>query len=120
MKEISKFIPIDGNEENAGGLGGTNGEGYNGGVNAGRMGGTDDGNNTFKVCANPSNLPTKQKGFFSKLKAILFYEIKVELTPYQQQVEDEINDFLHQEVTWQGFKNFLFQDITFSKKNKVK
>lgn len=122
MKEISKFIPIDGNgEENANGVGGVGGlNGSNYGEKAGRVGGTDGGDTTFKVCSNSSNLPAKQKGFFSKLKAVLFYEIKVELTPYQQKVEDEINDFLHQEVTWQGFKNFLFQDISFSKKSKTK
>ena len=39
-------------------------------------------------------------------------------TPKQQKVEDEINEFLHQEITWQGVKDFLFQEITFGKKNK--
>lgn len=141
MKEISKFIPMDGNvEEQAKGLGGfgeNNMEGYTDekeGTSWGTQGndttwGNKEGettweNNkedtTFKVCSNPTNLPAKQKGFFSKLKAILFYEIKVELTPYQQKVENEINEFLHQEITWKGFKNFLFQDISFSKKNKNK
>lgn len=130
MKEISKFIPMNGNgEELAGGIGdvgGTNGEGYNGGTGittstiGGNNAGTTGGDTTFRVCGNPSNLPAKPKGIFSKLKAILFYDIKVELTPYQQKIENEINDFLHQEVTWQGFKNFLFQDISFSKKNKTR
>lgn len=128
MKEISKFIPMGGNgEEIASGIGSTgetNGEGYTNGTDATTVGGTSSGagttggDTTFRVCGNPSNLPAKQKGIFSKLKAILFYDIKVELTPYQQKVENEINDFLHQEVTWQGFKDFLFQDISFSKKNK--
>ena len=65
-----------------------------------------------------SNLPTKV-GFWNKFKAFWLQdidwnrEIKVELTPYQQKVEDEINAFLHQEITWQGVKNFLFQEIKF-------
>lgn len=65
-----------------------------------------------------TNLPTK-RGFWDKVKAVLFYEIKVELTPYEQKVEDEINEFLHQEITWGKVKDFLFQDITFGKKKKV-
>ncbi len=55
---------------------------------------------------------TKQ-GLWTKIKAFLFQEIdltapiKVELTPYQQKVEDEINDFLHQEVSFKGIVNFF-------------
>lgn len=55
---------------------------------------------------------TKQ-GLWSKVKAFLFQEIdlnapvKVELTPYQQKVEDEINEFLHQEITFKGITNFF-------------
>lgn len=59
-----------------------------------------------------NQLPTKV-GFWSKFKNFLFQDITVELTPYQQKVEDEINEFLHQEVTWSGVKNFLFQEIRF-------
>lgn len=70
----------------------------------------------FKV-AESANLPAKPS-FFTKLKNVLFYEIKVELTPYEQKIEDEINDFLHQEVTWQGFKNFLFQEVEITHKGK--
>ncbi len=61
---------------------------------------------------NETALPTKV-GFWGKFKAFLFQEINVELTPYQQKVEDEVNEFLHQEITWQGVKNFLFQEIKF-------
>ena len=43
-------------------------------------------------------------------------EIKVELTPAQQQFQDDLNDFLHIELTWKDFHDFLFQDITFGKK----
>ena len=59
---------------------------------------------------------TAKPSFWSKLKGVLTYEVKVELTPYQQKIENEINDFLYQEITWQSFKNFLFQEITFGKK----
>lgn len=70
-------------------------------------------------------LPVKQ-GFWSKFKAFwlqdaeefLNKEIVVELTPKQQKMEREINEFLHQEVTWQKVHDFLFQEITFGKKNK--
>ncbi len=59
-----------------------------------------------------TNLPTKT-GFWNKVKSVLFYDIKVELTPYQQKVENEVNEFLHQEITWAKVKDFLFQDIKF-------
>lgn len=108
MKEVSKFIPMEGNGGAFGGNGGAV-ENCGNGIE----------NSTFKVCGN-SNLPAKPS-FWSKLKGILTYEIKVELTPAQQKVEDEINNFLHQEITWQGFKDFLFQDVVITTgKNKAK
>jgi len=125
MKEVAKFIPMDGTGiENETGIGVKKGV-YNGkgGVSElGNIGGTgigldDSGVSTFKVCGSSNNLPAKPS-IWSKLKGILTYEIKVELTPYQQKIEDEINEFLHQEITWQSVKNFLFQEITFGKKNK--
>lgn len=61
---------------------------------------------------NQTSLPTKL-GFWDKFKSFWLQDITVELTPHQQKVEDEINEFLHQEITWQGFKNFLFQEIRF-------
>ena len=67
------------------------------------------------VVAGGSNLPTKT-GFWNKVKAILFYDVKIELTPYQQKIEDELNDFLYQEITWAKVKDFLFQEVTFGKK----
>lgn len=68
-----------------------------------------------------SNLPTKV-GFWNKFKAFWLQdidwnrEIRVELTPYQQKVEDEINEFLHQEITWEKVHDFLFQEINFRSK----
>ena len=67
-------------------------------------------------------LPAKT-GFWLKFKAFWLQdidwnkEIKVELTPAQQKVEDDINEFLHQEITWEKVHNFLFQEVTFGKKN---
>lgn len=65
---------------------------------------------TYKVAG--SNLPATPS-VWTKIKNALFYEIKVELTPKQQQIEDEINEFLHQEITWGKVKSFLFQEIKF-------
>ena len=67
------------------------------------------------------NLPTKA-GFWNKFKAFWLQdidwnkEIKVELTPYQQKVEDEINEFLHQDITWAKVHDFLFQEVSFRSK----
>ena len=68
-----------------------------------------------------AELPAKV-GFWQKFKAFWLQdidwnkEIKVELTPAQQKVEDEINEFLHQEITWGKVHDFLFQEVTFGKK----
>lgn len=65
--------------------------------------------------ASESSLPAKV-GIWPKVKSFLFQEIKVELTPAQQKFEDDLNDFLHLEITWQDFKDFLFQEVNFGKK----
>ena len=83
--------------------------------------GNGNDNNQQELASNRKTLPVKQ-GFWSKFKNFWFQEIdwnkeiKVELTPYQQKVEDEINEFLHQEITWEKVHDFLFQEITFGKK----
>ena len=80
-----------------------------------------NGNNEQVQAVNAKKLPVKQ-GFWSKFKTFWFQEIdwnkeiKVELTPYQQKVENEINEFLHQEITWEKVHDFLFQEIRFGKK----
>ena len=67
-----------------------------------------------------TNLPAKQ-GFWSKFKAFWLQpvdwkkEIKVELTPYQQKIEDELNDFIFDKLSWSNFKNFLFKNASFGK-----
>ena len=63
-----------------------------------------------------SGLPAKV-GMWPKVKAFLFQEIKVELTPAQQQFQNDLNDFLHIELTWKDFQDFLFQE---KKKKKKK
>lgn len=92
-----------------------------GGVKTDDIGGANENNgnvsNVASVANVGANLPTKV-GFWNKLKSILFYQVKVELTPYQQKIEDEINDFLYQEVTWTKVKDFLFQEVTFGKKKE--
>ena len=97
---------------------------------SGVYGGIDIGNNSTEqtnqanagtIMQTGKNLPTKA-GFWSKFKAFWLQEIdwnkeiKVELTPYQQKVEDEINEFLHQEITWQKVHDFLFQEVSFKSK----
>lgn len=69
------------------------------------------------------NLPVPEnQTFWGRFKSFWLQEIdwnreiKVELTPYQQKIEDELNDFLHQEITWQKVHDFLFKEITFGKK----
>lgn len=73
-----------------------------------------------------TNLPVK-RGFWSSMKAFWLQdidwnakinwtkEIKVELTPYQQKVEDELNDFLYQEITWEKVRAFFTKKLTFGK-----
>ena len=72
-----------------------------------------------------TTLPAKPS-FWSRCKAFwlqdaeefLGQEVKVVLTPAQQKFEDDMNAFLHQEITWKKIHDFLFQEISFGKKNK--
>jgi len=74
--------------------------------------GTENGE--FRITG--SNLPAKV-GIWTKVKNVLLYEvIKVELTPYQQKMDDEIQAFFKQEITMKKVKDFLFQEISFGKK----
>ena len=71
--------------------------------------------------SNGGNLPIKQ-GLWERFKVFWFEkidwnrEIIIELTPHQQKIENEINEFLHQEVTWKKIHDFLFKKIPFGKK----
>lgn len=80
-----------------------------------------EGIGEIETIEQSKNLPVTA-GFWGKFKNFWLQdipwdtEIKVVLTPYQQKVEREINDFLHQEITWKKVHDFLFQEITFGKK----
>ena len=71
-----------------------------------------NGENTVFKKVESGSLPTKQSAW-TKIRAFLFQEIdlnkpiKIELTPYQQKVENEINEFLHQEISFKGFWNII-------------
>lgn len=80
------------------------------GEKAGNMEGSE-----FKVAS--TNLPAKPS-FWTKVKNALFYEIKVELTPYQQKIENEINDFLHQEITWKSLKEAALSEVPITFRGK--
>ena len=70
------------------------------------------------------SLPTTQ-GFWAKFKNFWLQDIDwnapivVELTPYQQKIEDEINEFLHQEITWEKVHDFLFQEVKIERNKKA-
>lgn len=77
----------------------------NGEVNVGEV-------NVGTVQGNGSELPVKT-GFWNKFKAFWLTPITVELTPHQQKIENEINEFLNQEITFKSIHDFLFQEIKF-------
>lgn len=68
----------------------------------------------FKVS---SNLPAKPS-VWTKIKNVLFYEIKVELTPKQQKIEREINEFLHAPITWKSLKEAALSEVPITFKGK--
>lgn len=59
-----------------------------------------------------AGLPVKS-GFWNKFKSFWLTPITVELTPHQQKIENEINEFLNQEITFKSIHDFLFQEIKF-------
>lgn len=65
-------------------------------------------NGTVFTKVETNNLPIKPS-VWTKMKTVLFKKVNllepvnIELTPYQQKVENEINDFLHQEISFKGF-----------------
>ena len=65
-------------------------------------------NSQFKVVG--TNLPAKPS-IWTKFKNALFSEIKVQLTPYQQKIENEINEYLHQEITWKSLKEAALSEV---------
>ena len=49
---------------------------------------------------------------WTKIKNFLCQEIKVEMTPKQAKVLQEVHDFWHQEITGEKVHDFLFFEIT--------
>lgn len=102
-------------------------EGVYGGTETGTSATTTSGSSTTTTTASSANLPVT-RSFWSNMKAFWLQEIdltqkidwkreiKVELTPYQQKIENEINDFLHQDVTWEKFRSFITKPFSSSKK----
>ena len=66
-----------------------------------------------EMTTESAQLPVKA-GFWSRFKAFWLQdidwkrEIVVELTPYQQKIENEINEFLHQDVGKLLFRKLRF------------
>ncbi len=71
----------------------------------------------FKVSRAKTNLPEKPS-LWTKVRNALFYEVKIELTPYQQKIENEINDFLHQEITWKSLKEAALSEVPITFRGK--
>ncbi len=74
-------------------------------------------NSEFRVSRCKTNLPEKPS-FWTKVRNALFYEVKIELTPYQQKIENEINDFLHQEITWKSLKEAALSEVPITFRGK--
>ena len=60
---------------------------------------------------NTSNLPS-EISVWTKIRNFIFQDIKLELTPKQEKVFQEVHDFWTQEITGQDVHNFLFYEIT--------
>lgn len=81
-------------------------------------------NNEPNVTENPGTIRSvalTETGFWNRFKSFWLQdipwdrEITVELTPHQQKIENEVNEFLHQEITWDKVQNFLFKEVKFGK-----
>jgi hypothetical protein len=102
--------------EVSGVFGGVSFENNNGIENNNQFGTIQENAGTIKNTALPAKV-----GFWNKFKTFWLQEIdwnkeiKVELTPKQQKVENEVNEFLHQEITWEKVHDFLFQEVKFGK-----
>ena len=60
---------------------------------------------------NANNLPT-EVSVWTKIRNFLCQDIKLELTPKQEKVFQEVHGFWHQEITGQDVHDFLFYEIT--------
>ena len=60
---------------------------------------------------NTNNLPT-EVSVWTKIRNFLCQDIKLELTPKQEKVFQEVHDFWTQEITGEKVHDFLFYEIT--------
>ena len=78
------------------------------GVNLGNVNGVQNAESAVFTKVEAKDLPIKPS-IWTRVKSFLFQEVNllepvnITLTPYQQKVEDEINEFLHQDVSFKGF-----------------
>ena len=112
VKDVTKVLKkvsvgaLESNDVTLPGVGGNDGI-----YNASTIDGTNESsenNSKFKVCTTTS---LAKPSIWTRIKNVLCSDITVELTPYQQKVEDEINNFLHKEITWESVKSFWTQEI---------
>lgn len=73
------------------------------------------GNGKFKVCTTTA---LAKPTLWTKIKRVLFTEITVGLTPHQQKIENEINDYLHQEITWKSLKEAALSEVPITWRGK--
>lgn len=114
MEEQVNGVPdMNGTEVNIGNVGNVNGFNTSakmpdaavaGVTDTGAFGSTPKSTDTTANASwKPAPLPVKA-GFWGKVKSFLFQEIKVDLTPKQQKVENELNAFLFKEISFFGTK----------------
>ena len=70
-----------------------------------------EGGNIMENRENSRNLPT-EISVWTKIRNFLCQDIKLELTPKQEKVFQEVHDFWTQEITGQSVHDFLFYEIT--------
>lgn len=108
-------VKVDTPTDNANAVGGIGTENIeNNATVDGVFGGVQYDNQENTLAEVGTNLPAKQ-GTWDKLKSVLFYDFNFKLTPYQQKIEDELNDFIFEKLSWSNFKNFLFKNASFGK-----
>lgn len=72
------------------------------------------------------NLPVRNNGVWATIKAFFTKKVEVTMTPSQQKIVDFLGQDVDvtmtpkQEKTIQKMRDFLFQEVTFGKKNKNK
>jgi hypothetical protein len=62
----------------------------------------------FKVSTSTA---LEKPSLWSKIRGVLLTEFTIELTPYQQKIENEINEFLHAPITWKSLKEAALSEV---------